>query len=71
MKNVIFKLWPIYTSVINNKTITIFVFCFPFKDFTKFSDDNFDVKDWVNTALQAQKDTNITVDVCSKPPFMI
>lgn len=31
-------------------------------DFTKFSDDNFDVKDWVNTALQAQKDTNITVD---------
>ena len=27
------------------------------------TDDNFDVKDWVNNALQAQKDTNITVEV--------
>jgi len=31
-------------------------------DFSKFSDDNFDVKDWVNHALQPPKDTNVSVE---------
>jgi len=31
-------------------------------DFSKFSDDNFDMKDWINNALQIQKDTNVPLD---------
>lgn len=31
-------------------------------DFSKFSDDNFDMKDWINNALRVQKDTKVTVD---------
>ena len=27
-------------------------------DFSKFSDDNFDLKDWINGAFKTQKDTN-------------
>jgi hypothetical protein len=32
-------------------------------DFTKFSDPNFDVKEWVNAALRAPKDQNTPLDV--------
>lgn len=32
-------------------------------DFTKFSDDDFDLKDWINTALQSQIDNNQSIEV--------
>ena len=32
-------------------------------DFSKFSDPEFDAKEWVNTALRAHKDAHIPVDV--------
>ncbi|XP_058958542.2 conserved oligomeric Golgi complex subunit 7-like [Pocillopora verrucosa] len=39
--------------------LSLFVFCFIFShnmDFSKFSDDNFDVKEWVNSALRIRDD---------------
>jgi hypothetical protein len=32
-------------------------------DFTKFSDDNFDLKEWINGALQSHKDSNQNTEV--------
>lgn len=32
-------------------------------DFTKFSDDNFDLKEWINGAFQSQKDSNQNTEV--------
>ena len=32
-------------------------------DFSKFTDDNFDAKEWVNAALKAKKDDQTSVDV--------
>ena len=34
-------------------------------DFSKFSDADFDAKEWVNGALRAHKDAHIPVDVSS------
>jgi len=31
-------------------------------DFSKFSDDNFEVKDWINNALRVQKDSNVSLE---------
>ena len=31
-------------------------------DFSKFSDDNFDMEDWINNALRVQKDTKVSID---------
>ena len=35
-------------------------------DFSKFSDADFDPKEWVNGALRAHKDARIPVDVSGK-----
>lgn len=35
-------------------------------DFSKFSDAEFDVKEWVNGALRAHKDTQTPVDVSAE-----
>lgn len=35
-------------------------------DFTKFSDDNFDLKTWINGAFVAQKETNQNAEVTQK-----
>lgn len=35
-------------------------------DFTKFSDDNFDLKTWINGASAAQKETNQNAEVTIK-----
>lgn len=32
-------------------------------DFTKFSDENFDLKNWINSVFVTQKDTNQNVEV--------
>lgn len=32
-------------------------------DFSKFTDDNFDCKEWVNAALRAKKDSQTPLDV--------
>ena len=32
-------------------------------DFTKFSDENFDLKDWINGAFVSQKETNQNQEV--------
>jgi len=32
-------------------------------DFTKFSDENFDLKDWINAAFVSQKETNQNQEV--------
>jgi hypothetical protein len=32
-------------------------------DFTKFSDENFDLKDWINGAFTSQKETNQNLEV--------
>lgn len=32
-------------------------------DFSKFADDNFDCKEWVNAALRAKKDSQTPLDV--------
>lgn len=32
-------------------------------DFTKFSDDNFDLKEWINFAFQTQKDSDHSTEV--------
>ena len=32
-------------------------------DFTKFSDDNFDLKTWINGTFVAQKETNQNAEV--------
>ena len=32
-------------------------------DFTKFSDENFDLKNWINAVFVTQKDTNQNVEV--------
>jgi hypothetical protein len=34
-------------------------------DFTKFSDDNFDLKEWINSAFVSQKETNQNQEVGS------
>lgn len=36
-------------------------------DFSKFSDADFDAKEWVNGALRAHKDARIPIDVSRKP----
>ena len=36
---------------------------FLFQDFSRFSDDNFNMKDWINNALQPQVDSSAPVDV--------
>lgn len=33
------------------------------KDYSKFLDDNFDAKEWVNTAFRSQKDPSAAKDV--------
>lgn len=48
--------------------LSSFVFCFIFShnmDFSKFSDDNFDVKEWVNSALRI-RDDRTPIDVSLK-----
>lgn len=48
--------------------LSSFVFCFIFShnmDFSKFSDDNFDVKEWVNSALRICDDRT-PIDVSLK-----
>lgn len=37
-------------------------FCL-WKDYSKFLDDNFDAKEWVNTAFRSQKDPSAAKDV--------
>lgn len=32
-------------------------------DFSKFSDENFDIKDWINGAFKAQKETSQNTEV--------
>ncbi len=32
-------------------------------DFTKFSDENFDLKDWINNAFVSQKESNQNQEV--------
>lgn len=32
-------------------------------DFSKFSDADFDAKEWVNSALRAHKDARVPIDV--------
>lgn len=32
-------------------------------DFSKFADENFDCKEWVNAALRAKKDSQTPLDV--------
>lgn len=32
-------------------------------DFSKFSDDNFDMKDWINGAFKTQKESNQNAEV--------
>jgi hypothetical protein len=32
-------------------------------DFTKFSDENFDLKDWINAVFDSQKDANQNLEV--------
>ena len=39
-------------------------------DLSKFSDSDFEVKEWVNGALRAHKDAQTPVDV-SLPPFSL
>lgn len=45
-----------YEAMILNKYIS------SFQDYSKFSDENFDVKDWVNAAFRNHKEGN--KDVC-------
>ena len=35
----------------------------PIMDFSKFAEDNFDCKEWVNAALRAKKDSQTPLDV--------
>eukprot|EP00794_Sanderia_malayensis_P016066 gene16066-17689_t len=35
-------------------------------DFSKFSDENFEVKEWINNALKAHKDAGVSVDEVNK-----
>ncbi len=32
-------------------------------DFSKFSDEDFDIKEWINSTFTAQKDTNQNAEV--------
>lgn len=34
-----------------------------FKDYSKFLDDSFDAKEWINSAFKANKDSGATHDV--------
>lgn len=37
--------------------------CFNFQDYTKFLDEEFDVKEWVNNAFATNKEQGVTKDV--------
>ena len=37
--------------------------CFLLQDYSKFLDDSFDPKDWINAAFRANKDSGATNDV--------
>ena len=40
-------------------------------DFTKFSDDNFDLKNWINAVFVTQKDTHQNAEVINSLFFYI
>lgn len=40
-------------------------------DLSRFSDENFEVKDWVNGALNTHKDKQTAVDVCEQSILLL